>query len=273
MRLVSWNLNRWQRREADRWATLASFLRDLDVDVALLQETGPPEVAEDRFVYHRLSGLRAGQDYGTAVVALNSALVFRPLASAPADSHAESGQLWESHPGTIAAAEVKGASGSLILVSVYGRMLQAGNGTTYASTTIHRVISDLVPVLDPGPGAPRAVVAGDFNCTTQWDTRPLDRVMDRSVFARLEDFGLVNLLFEAASDSPPLADCFCPDAGTPDCLHTRTLRHRDKADSRPYQVDYAFANSSLRASARVLASEAAWALSDHAPVLVDLPTT
>jgi hypothetical protein len=72
-----------------------------------------------------------------------------------------------THPGTIAAARVACEDLAIVVVSVYGRMYGAGDGTTYASTTMHRVVSDLASVLDRGRTSPEVLIGGDFNCTTQ----------------------------------------------------------------------------------------------------------
>ncbi len=55
--------------------------------------------------------------------------------------------------------------------------------------------------------------------------------------------------------------------------HVRTYRSQNRSDSRPTQLDYAFVSSALlsRVSACVVRDEAAaWELSDHCPLVVDL---
>ena len=267
MRIASWNLNHWQRRrDADRWQTVESTLRDASVDVALLQETGPPEVESSS--YERCSNLRASDDYGNAVVVLNPDISLTPGEFSAADGHVPKGKLGASHPGTIAAAVVRMGDTEVRVASVYGRMYDSGNGTSYASTTMHRIISDLAPWLDRGRGAPEVFLGGDFNCTTQWD-RVRDRLMDATVFDRLRAQRLTDLIANRG-DVEPLVDCFCPDAGS--CRHVRTLRHNDKADSRPFDIDYLFATSGLAqsGSAFVLNSDEIWAVSDHCIVGADL---
>lgn len=269
MRVASWNLNHWQRRhEPGRIDVVIALLKERAVDVALLQEVGdlPASLPHD---YQRQSQLRAGSDYGTAVVAVNPAAHLEPLTFAPADGAAGTGQLWSSHPGTISAATVSLDGTRLDVVSVYGRMFQAGNGTSYASTTMHRIISDLVSILHPFRGATPVLLAGDFNCTTQWDDAR-DRAMDATVFQRLEAHQMVDLLKAGSPMRTPLDDCFCPDVGT--CDHVRTLRHRDAADSRPFHIDYAFASASVadRCTAALADDDAVWAMSDHCMIVVDV---
>jgi len=267
MRIASWNLNHWQRTAGPgRWEQVLDVLRSAAIDVALLQETGPPpdHVASH---YEPLTGLRAGVDWGTAVVALNGAVTLSPLRWDPVDRNVVSGRFGCTHPGTVAAATVRLGGLTLTAVSVYGRMYAAGNGTKYAPTTMHRIISDLAPVLDDHRSDLPVVVAGDFNCTTQWEIER-DRLMDATVFDRLRAHGLVDLLSERFPGRLQLRDCFCFEAGY--CRHVRTHRHLNRADSRPFQDDYVFATEALltvgRAFAFTLDNDAVWSLSDHCVV-------
>lgn len=248
--------------------TILESLRRHEVDVALFQEIGElPETLS--MTYHRLSNIPQHADYGTAVVAVNPDVNLEPIDLEPADAHATPGNLSCSHPGTIAAAKVTMESSSFIAVSVYGRMYQAGNGTTYASTTVHRIISDLASVLHRYRGSPEVLVAGDFNCTTQWgDER--DRLMDASVLARLESHQLVDLLAERYPGRVQLDDCFCPSPK--ECAHVRTLRHANKPDSRPFHIDYAYASPGLapRVNASLLDTPEIWELSDHCVLMFDI---
>jgi len=268
VRIASWNINHWQRRrDADRWESLERALRDSQVDVALLQETGrPPERLPH--VYEELTA-KTLIGWGTAVVSLNPDVALERISWEPADGHVTPGSYGCSHPGTIAAARLRVDGSVLNVASAYGRMFSAGNDVTYASTTMHRIISDLAPLLDRYQGTPEVVVGGDFNCTTQWE-RTRDRLMDASVFQRLEAHGTVDLLRRSFRDRPQLANCFCPEAGS--CAHVRTHRHRDSAESRPFQDDYLFASEGLadRGRAFVIDTDDVWALSDHCIVAFDV---
>lgn len=244
------------------------MLRRYEVDVALLQEIGElPDTLP--MTYHRLSNIPLHADYGTAVVAINPDIDLEPLELEPADAWATTGRLSCSHPGTIAAANVSLGDVSFVAVSVYGRMYKAGNGTTYASTTMHRIISDLASVLHRNRNSPEVLVAGDFNCCTQWDDER-DRLMDATVFDRLKAHRLVDLIADRYPERVQLEDCFCPAPNG--CAHVRTLRHMNKADSRPFQTDYVFASTGLAAkgNSSLLDTPDIWELSDHCLVLFDL---
>jgi endonuclease/exonuclease/phosphatase family metal-dependent hydrolase len=131
---------------------------------------------------------------------------------------------------------------------------------------MHRILSDLTPILDRGRGQPEVLIGGDFNCTTQWEVER-DRLMDGTVFNRLRAYGLQDLIAERFDAREQLPDCFCPTQTT--CTHVRTLRHRDYADSRPFQCDYLFATPALAQACTVslLDSDDIWATSDHCAVL------
>lgn len=270
MRIASWNVGYWQRgARSGYWNSIVRTLREARVDVVLLQETSP--VFELEGVFEELSKRPNGLSYGwgTAVMSLNPNIGIRRIPWVPADGHVPAGSFGCSHPGTVAVAELQVAEQVLTVASVYGRMFDGGNQRSYASTTMHRIISDLVPFLDRHGRIPEVIVGGDFNCTTQWE-RPRDRLMDSSVFQRLQDHGTVDLLRDRFPDRRVLEDCFCPEAGG--CQHVRTLRHGDQKDSRPFQDDYIFASDALaaRAAAFVLDTEDVWAISDHCIVGVDL---
>jgi hypothetical protein len=73
------------------------------------------------------------------------------------------------------------------------------------------------------------------------------------IIDRIEAFGMTNCL----------GAC---NAGA----FVRTLRHRNKIDSAPYQSDWVFASRTLKPiSCNALDTKEAWALSDHCPVVAD----
>jgi hypothetical protein len=95
--------------------------------------------------------------------------------------------------------------------------------------------------------------------------------MHRATIARFEALGFVDCLgTSVAADRVPLAGCPCGPA--PDCRHVRTYRHDNKADGLPWQNESFFATRALASSLTSCApvdDEAAWALSDHCPVVAE----
>ena len=179
----------------------------------------------------------------------------------------EKGQLVTSHPGAFAVASLNLEDGArLYFVSLYGLLEgNALNAVRYAETSVHRMLSDLTPLLDE-PGV-QLVLAGDINLSTQLD--PPYRTWSRRAFERIADFGLVEQTRRAYRDRMTEA-CWCEEQ--PTCGHERTQRH--SRSTKPWHNDYMFVSKAL--VDRVVAcevlnqDETGWALSDHCPVVLTL---
>jgi exonuclease III len=274
VRIVTWNMDYWLRSAEQRaaaWDYLRSRIRP---DVALVQEAVPPELPGQ--VVFRAGGLlddRRGAPrdlgWGSAVVAFG--LDLRSIEQATNPFTTQSSPLLRTFPGSVAIAEIDGAD-PLVVISVYG-LIERG----YADTTVHRILSDLQPLIDERRGR-RIMLAGDLNITTQWSVKHRGSLhgmhevclaRDRNVFDRFAALGLHNIV---ERDAPgPLDGCDC-SAGEA-CRHVRTQRHRNS--SFPWQNDYVFVSADLLArspTVEVLDEEAAWNLSGHCPVVIDLPS-
>jgi hypothetical protein len=151
------------------------------------------------------------------------------------------------------------------LVSLYG-IFQDG----WADVSMHRAISDLTNIFTSGADV---LVAGDINNFRGYTIDGNESSLRRSqaVFERLSMLGLDCI--GPFSASGPLQGCPCGD--TEKCDHVRTYRHMNKDSSRPFQLDFAFANAGLRerlVSCGALTDQdpELWNLSDHAPTEVVL---
>lgn len=257
VRVVVWNLNWWQQgRGPDpqpSWRYLDEQLPAVfDWDVALLQECAPPE-GRTNVVFRPVRDAR----WGTAVVTRAAGLREITIED-------------DSHPGGYVAAEVDlGDRGRVSVVSLYGmhEFAKTVDGELYdmryITTSIHRVLSDLTPLVDHH-GRHRTklplIMGGDLNTSTQID--PPDRERHRNILERFATMGLTDG-WQAAPDTEPAPDCTCPDH--PDCRHVRT--HTHPRSVRPWQIDYVFANPALRVvSCRTIVDDETWQRSDHAPV-------
>ncbi len=164
-----------------------------------------------------------------------------------------------------------------IAASVYGKWDYLPNEQIYALSTVHRILSDLTPLL-VGPGkrqhATPVLVAGDLNATTQVAAGNQWRCEGEEadvLFGRFRALGLRDVIAHTARSRPRLDPCSCPEATT--CSHARTYRNANRADSRPTQLDYVFVSDALLptvTACTVHDVEGAWQLSDHCPVVVDL---
>jgi hypothetical protein len=231
MEVLTWNMDRWRRSAAAREAAW-DYLLELGPSVALLQETRPPArlVDSSRVVFAEARG-----DWGSAVYAADG-LAIRPL---PVDA---------SHPGAFVAVEIEAPriAGTLTAISIYG-LLEQILGTQYSTTTLHRTLSDLTPLLDDPARRGRIVLGGDLNTSLEWD-REGGRVTQRLLFDRIEDFGLES--------------CFAyRDALQP------TWRHRAGSVG---QLDYLFVSHELIPRVSPGSVAEVDSLSDHWLVVVEL---
>ena len=275
LRFATWNMDYWKRSVVKRtqaWEFLRTRVR---ADVALLQEALPPE--ESASVVFRRGGILDDRGavpqelrWGSAIVSFGPHI--RPVVQAKGPFRRDPVPLLRTFPGSVAIAEVNGDE-SIVVVSAYG-LIDRG----YADTTVHRILSDLTPLIDERRSR-RMIIAGDLNITTQWSARHRSFCRgrhqeclrrDRNVFERFTALGLHNLVLR--NDPSPLEGCECSVAAT--CRHVRTQRH-DRS-TFPWQNDYVFVTSDLLErgpKVEVFDEEPAWALSGHCPIVIELPST
>jgi endonuclease/exonuclease/phosphatase family metal-dependent hydrolase len=242
MRIVTWNMNHGFRRHqaAEQWA----FLDSLEPTIALVQEA--PE-RDGNFIRREVEGRGLGTGVlGYGEVKLTEVPCVRLGEPLPA-RHLEA-----SHPGSFVVAECDlGLGRKLQAISIYGLMKSAFTKVVYATAPLHRLLSDLTPILDAHRNKKPVVMGGDLNITPQFPAP--DGRAHQVIIDRIEAFGMTNCL----------GAC---NAGA----FVRTLRHQNKIDSAPYQNDWLFASTTLKPiSCKALDTKEAWALSDHCPVVAD----
>lgn len=259
--VISWNLNHWRndtRRREAAWHHLDEGLAaEVDWDIALLQECQPPDSRDRPTVWQPVRD----HDWGTAVTTRHA-----PLRAVRLEDH--------SHPGCAVAADVDlGARGTVTAVSLYGLQEYAKKidgepyPTRYAVTALHRMLSDLTPLIDHHSrhrNARPLLLGGDLNISTQID--PPDRQRHVEVLERFASLGLEDA-WQVSPDSDPATDCTCP--WHPTCRHVRT--HTHPRSTRPWQLDYIFTNRRFTMrSCRTVVDEDTWHRSDHAPIAATL---
>ena len=257
--VLTWNMDHWKRDAPTRkrgW----SLLSEIGADAALLQETVPPaDYDRHRLVYRPIAGVRP---WGNAIA--TSQLETREVQSVRPKGTRHTFATLGTFPGTIVVANVPSPHlGPITLVSVYGMM-----EGTYAQTTMHRIIADLIPLFD-SPDGEHVVLGGDFNVTTACSPSNRHRPRYAAILRAVEALGLRNLA-EVAQERPgPLAGCACGDAP---CTHLGT--YRGKSDQARSQLDYLFATPALaQMCTRVwVADEQSLGLSDHVPIVVEFAT-
>ncbi|MHC4543171.1 MAG: endonuclease/exonuclease/phosphatase family protein [Planctomycetota bacterium] len=246
VKIATWNMDNW-KREAEIQKKAWEYLDEvISPDIALVQEAVPISsqmgfigtgkqptgsfIDNETVVWQEIGGSRK---WGSGV--LTKSFPLREV------------HFNNSHQGSVIVAEVLLPNNSVwTCISLYGLL---DNG--YATTTLHRILSDLTFLLHEKMGKRQFIVGGDLNISPQWDEQyPEHGFSHRNIFDRLTDFGLVNCLEKFHTD--PI----------------QTMRH-PKSDF-PWQNDYVFANKELidsLISCDVVNDPEVSRLSDHNPVV------
>ena len=266
MRLVTWNMDHWRRsadQRTDAWAYLETTLAP---DVALVQEAVPPSHLQSVFRAGGIDdrrGAPTNRGWGSAVVSFGPAITAVETATEPYRKKVV--PVLRTFPGSVAIAEVKIDNDSIIVISMYG-VIDRG----YANATVHRMLSDLEPLVDQRRGE-KILIAGDLNVTTQWSEHHRKSLRGRhaellrreqNLFERFAVLGFRNLVVGSA----PLEGCACSFGES--CRHVRTQRH--ESSDFPWMNDYVFATEDLHASIQVIDDDNSRRLSSHFPVVVQL---
>jgi endonuclease/exonuclease/phosphatase family metal-dependent hydrolase len=232
----------FRRGQADeQWA----FLDSLKPTIALLQEA-PERAGYGNFIRRVVEG----RGLGTGILSYGDVKLVE-VPTVPLGQSLPAGHLEASHPGSFVVAECELGGGVVLqAISIYGVMRSAFTKTVYSTAPVHRLLSDLTPILDTHRNKKPVVMGGDLNVTPQIPAP--DKRAHQAVSERIKAFGL--------------SDCL----GTIHDGYVRTHRHKNRPDSTPYQNDWVFASKHLTpVSCKALDIEDAWALSDHCPVVAD----
>jgi exonuclease III len=182
LRIATWNLNHWQRSSAKRTETWA-HAQTFGVDILLFQEAKPPPTLAGMSVIYA-GDVGPTRPWGTGITCFNPALSLREIPTRPfghgekPDAAFHDQVLEVSQPGVIAAADILDQQERVLCtaVSVYG--LNADkvlNGVRYTVTVVHRILSDITPLIDTYRLKRQTVLAGDLNVSPQIgypDTHP-----------------------------------------------------------------------------------------------------
>ena len=204
--VLTWNMNHWQRtpRSVKRAGIgSARDSRPVRISRCCKRPSFPPNISGRAVNEPAVIGPYA--QWASAVVTSRATEAVRTVKSCYSKAECV---LQQTFPGSVQIVSVDvGEAAPIFAVSVYG----CWDEHRCADTTMHRILSDLTPLLD-GVGWKRTVLGGDFNVSTQTDGS--QRPRDATVFARLAALGLVDLLAENKPPRPSLEDCWCDDAGT-----------------------------------------------------------
>lgn len=175
VRVLTWNMHHpfrvAQANDALNW------LEALGADVMLLQEAPPPE---DQSLYEGVKN--AGRTpWGTLIRREKVGLKRVPLPHV-------------SVPGGAVVAEIDSPGGPLTFISVYG-VFERYLNTIWSIPNMHRIVSDLTPILADPKRKGRIVLGGDMNVDIAFDDDPKGVPGSHSLLLeRLEAFGLKSVL-------------------------------------------------------------------------------
>jgi hypothetical protein len=232
--VVAWNLNEARSRKTRAWA----MLDGLRADISLLNEARIPK--------ERLTGsFRGGEStmgldpkvrrWATAVVSPHE---IADLADVRTTGYLRA-PFAIARPGSWTAAVVPVPKvGNVTAVALYGLLDERSDAS------VHRSLSDLTPLFEDRRYNKRLLLGGDLNTWTGWRSGSGALARDKSVFRRIEAFGLVDCLVAdpTRDERGPLTDCPCSYGEA--CRHTRT-RIDPRRPKIPYQMDYLYATPAL----------------------------
>lgn len=230
--VVTWNMDYWKRNKEQRQDAWDYLTDEIRPDIALLQECVPPPDMSKEYnvIYREIGGTR---NWGSAVLTRGY-----PIKEVEFEN---------SLPGCVVATEVEVPGIILTAISVYGMLCKYN----YATTTMHRILSDLTPLLHGQRGSRTFIMGGDYNVSPQWDERYKHRDPSHQlVFDRIEDLKLVNCTLQYFGKL------------------VQTNHHA--RSNYPWQNDYLHASKELAAkmmSCKVLDDERVREFSNHVPVL------
>jgi hypothetical protein len=284
IKVISWNI----KRDGAPWNELLD--KEVDADVALLQEAGKPptdlkspieigpvehwdsHVWNSRWFKGRWGRNRL-YDRWAMVVRLSDRVKvewFKQIS--PISEQYNHDEIAVSGIGTIAAARVTPLDGKqepFVVVSMYARWMRPHPSIKtkwrvgHADGSAHRIVSDLSAFIgDTNPSTHRILAAGDLNMVygslgESWQS--LAR-RERTVFDRMEALGL-----EFMGPQHPAGERADTPADLPE--DTRNVRtHRES------QLDYVFASRGFHESvrARALNKPSQWKSSDHCRLLIEV---
>ena len=159
MRIATWNIAQGRRAHGGVEAITDYLRQELIPDLALLQEAYPVEGAEET-VNPRPGGISSHRPWRSLIVSYGPRLT--QVNEVQSQYQKWPWELLQTWPGTMAVADVEvPGEEPVTVVSLYGLMDNA-----YAYTTLHKLLSDLTPLIDTRRGK-RLIIGGDLNGGTQ----------------------------------------------------------------------------------------------------------
>jgi hypothetical protein len=144
LRITTWNMDYWRRNELLRKKAW-DYLDNSKIDVALLQESRP--TGQGKSIIFQESGIiddRNGKlknlGWGSSIVSFGPQIKYIDSALSPFSNTPVS--LHRTFPGSVAIGEIQ-VEKPIVVISMYG-LIDRG----YAESTVHRMLSDITPLID-----------------------------------------------------------------------------------------------------------------------------
>ena len=272
-RIVSWNM----AHKRASWR----YLADMDVDLALLQETcrPPADVAAriqiDPAPWINPGPGRRGAAWRTAIASVSGRVKVEWLESGLIAS-AVYGELAVSAPGTLTAARITPPGGNpFVAVSMCAEWesphVAEGSRWIYADASAHRIVSDLSVFVGRQRGH-RILAAGDLNILRGYGEHGSDYWAARydTVFSRMQAIGLPFVGPETpyGRQADPWPDELPRDSKTVPTFH----HNRQSPGTASRQLDYVFASEGFAdlLTVRAINAPQDWGPSDHCRIAIEL---
>jgi len=187
IKIATWNMAYWLHKNffEESWDY---FLNGIDADIYFFQEARPsPKITEDKkhLVWSEIGGSRP---WGSGIYSKKYRLTEEKIKT--------------DYNGVFSIANTKVNNTKLTLISLYGLITD-----TYAITNLHRILSDLTPILNGHiDGRRNIILGGDLNASIQCD-KISGNNSHKIFFERLEDFKLNDYFFISNSLSKKLSGC------------------------------------------------------------------
>lgn len=244
MKIVSWNI-------ACRDKTFQYVKENrLNADLYLLQEVKKPKLPNNsRFIFVQIDQSDGEKrSFGNCILSFNSSI--------------KKIKIKTIHVGSLLASEfITSSNLKLAVINLYGILTEYGKGRKFVAPNIHRMLSDLTPLLI---GASKEkykhiVLAGDFNNDRRMDTAKglywkKGMKTTKVLFDRIEDFLLTDCIKKKYPN------------------YVRTFKNRSGRDTIPWQLDHMFASNSVYDKLKnieIIENDETRKLSDHYPIVAE----
>ena len=270
IKIISWNLNWYFRRDGSPWRCLP----DAGADIALLQEAGQPPVDVAKRIEVDPAPFPDETNFKSrsAIAKLSDRVQISWLTPVPLKQRESEDHFEVTHPYSISAAIVTPPEGKPFTVisfaASYEYPYRSSGKITDAS--VHRAISDLS--LFTGRQDHRIIAAGDLSVYHGYSDEDKNHYWEgryNTVFARMAALKMPLVGPQDIDGKQGRQPDPWPDLMPKDSKNVATYRHSGGTER---QLDFVFASESIKDSVRVRALNELdeWGPSDHCRIVIEV---